>query len=141
MKKLITISLIFLTGCTLPFALSKDKTYKAKVEQYRKEAPSGYSFSVRQEYPYELAKIPYKVIQVIGPNEVLACRIKKYITYRWEYGQCRDDNFEHIIFEGSSKRLVDNDLFGVTYYKELQPYSYINTLGSTSTVRSYSVRD
>ena len=109
------------------------------MEKYRSEAPSGYSFSVEQTYPYKLVRFPHKIIQVVGPNEVLACQVYSEIVYKWQYGQCADDKIRHIIFADTNKRLIDNELFDYRFYKENSPYQYTSTLGSVSTVRSFTV--
>ena len=72
-----------LTGCATvqeSFLGYSEKKYQAKVEEYKKEIPAGYSFAVEKEPPYKLKKYYFRIEQVLDKDSVIAC-----YAYSWAY--------------------------------------------------------
>lgn len=135
-----------LTGCASvqeSFFGYSEKKYQAKVEEYKKEIPAGYSFAVEKEPPYKLKKYYFRIEQVLDKDSVIAC-----YAYSWAYsynqyriGKCADDERVRIVFEGPHKELYDNDNFWITYYKNGEPFIYTDVLGGQRKIRTIFCRE
>lgn len=146
MKKISMLVLVgfLLTGCAAweEFRDGRsEKNYQAKIAEYRQKAPEGYDFSVNRYPPYELYDIYYRVIQVLGDHEVLACvAYQQASSYEsWKIGRCINDQVRHLVVKNKDIKLYDDAKFFATYYKENELFTYQSVTGAKKTVQSFDV--
>lgn len=144
-RMLLLIIAISLTGCA-SFQESwtgyNEKNYQEKVAEYKKKAPEGYDFYVEKKVPYEIYERYFRILQVLGKDEVLACNAysKAWSYEQYKIGQCEGSTYYHIVFARNHEELYEDDNFWATYFKENKPFIYTTVTGAEKKIRSYTIQ-
>lgn len=139
------LSFGLLTGCsTLQEAFTgySEKAYNAKVAEYQEQAPKDYYFFVEKQTPYALVEKYFRIIQVLGKNEVIACEAysRAWSYEQYKIGRCQEDTYYHMVFADEHKELFDNDNFWAKYFKSNTPYVYTTVMGTQNKIRSFTIK-